>query len=60
MVSNARGGVQISRKSVTMVYGSTLLALRGGWVDVKCPGKQRYITLEWPLNQVHVNLSIII
>ena len=33
-------------KSVTMIYGSVLLALRGG---VNFPGKQRDITIEWPL-----------
>ena len=37
-------------KTVTKVYGSTLLALReGGSVGVKFPGKKRYVTLEWPL-----------
>ena len=34
-------------KSVTMMYGSTLLALRG-WVCVKYPGKNHYLTLERP------------
>ena len=32
-------------KSVTEVYDSTLLALRGG--GVKFPGKESYVTLEW-------------
>ena len=52
MLRNAVGGRWGSaflEKSVTEVYGSTLLALRGGWVGVKFPGKKRYVTLEWPL-----------
>ena len=40
-----------SRKSVTKVYDSMLLALGGGgWVTgVKFPGKKCDVTLEWPL-----------
>ena len=40
------GGVSFPGKSVTEVYGSTLLALRGG-AGVKFRGKKRYVTLEW-------------
>ena len=44
------GGSAFTEKSVTKMYGSTLLALRGGtWVEVKFPVKKRNITLEWPL-----------
>ena len=45
------GGCQISlKKSVTKMYGSTLLALRGsGWVS-NFQKKKRYVTLEWHLN----------
>ena len=37
-------------KSVTKVYDSTLLALRGGGWGVTFPGKKAlgYVTLEWP------------
>ena len=47
------GGCQISlKKSVTKMYDSTLLALRGGvGGGVKFPEKKRYITLEWPLRK---------
>ena len=51
VLRNAVGGGWMSaflKKSVTEVYGSMLLALRGGWVGVKFPGKKRYVTLEWP------------
>ena len=39
-------GCQISKKSVTNVYSSTLLALRGG---CQISRKKCYITLEWRL-----------
>ena len=35
-------------KSVTMVYGSVLLALRGGGLVSIFQTKKRYVTLEWP------------
>ena len=49
------GAIQVLRnafpeKSVTKVYGSTLLALRGGgWGQIS--RKNSYVTLEWPLFQ---------
>ena len=45
------GGVSFPEKWVTKMYGSTLLALRGGGVTF--PGKKRYLTLEWPLIYTH-------
>ena len=42
MLRNAVGVSAFPEKSVTNVSGSTLLALRGGWVGVKFPGKKRY------------------
>ena len=43
------GGCQVSlKRPVTKMYGSTLLALRGG-VGVEFPEKKHYVTLEWPL-----------
>ena len=41
MLRNAMGvgGVSFPRKKVMKVYGSMLLALRGGGVGVKFPGK---------------------
>ena len=39
-------------KSVTKMYGSPLLALRGGaWVGVEFPEKKHYVLLEWPLGE---------
>ena len=36
-------------KSVTNMYGSTILAVRGGHrVGVKLQRKKCYVTLEWP------------
>ena len=53
-VRNAMGGgVSFPRKKHYDSVGSTLLALRGGWVGVKFPGKKHYVTLEWPLNRGH-------
>ena len=42
-----RGGSTFPERSVTKVYGSMLLALRGGGclVGVQIPGKKRYVTL---------------
>ena len=40
----------VPKKSVTKVYGSTLLALRGGGLGVKFPEQKRYITLELPIS----------
>ena len=43
MLHNAVGGGRVSdfpKKSVTKMYGSTLLALRGGWVRVEFPEKK--------------------
>ena len=53
MLCNAVGGGWVStflQQSVTEVYGSTLLALRGGGWGVKIPEKKHYVTLEWPLS----------
>ena len=36
------GGVSFPGKRVTKVYGSTLLALQGGWVGVKYLGMAPY------------------
>ena len=36
-------------KSVTRMYGSTLLALRGGRC-VEFPENKHHVTLEWPLS----------
>ena len=47
MLRNAAGGVRgvsnVSGKKALRrcTYGSTLLALRGGWVGVQIPGKKR-------------------
>ena len=35
-------------KSVTMMYGSMLCSVARGWVGVKYPGKNHYLTLERP------------
>ena len=47
MLCNAvsSGGVRFPRKSITKVYGSTLLGLLpgGGWVYVKFPGSFSYM-----------------
>ena len=43
------GGVSFPGKSVIKVYGSTLLALRGGGWGSNFQEKKRYVTLEWPL-----------
>ena len=52
MLRNAVGGGEVSafpEKSVTNVYSSTLLALRGGeWGGGQISRKKRYVTLEWP------------
>ena len=50
MLRNAGGGrvSDFPEKSVTKMYGSTLLPLRKGWVGDKFPEKKRYVTLEWP------------
>ena len=43
VLRNAVGGGRVSNfteKSVTKMYSSTLLALRGGWVCVKFPEKK--------------------
>ena len=34
-------------------YGSTLLALRGGWAGVEFPEKKHYVTLEWRCRKQH-------
>ena len=48
VLRNAVGGGAISRKTVTKVYGSILLALReGGWVSI-FQGKGVTCSLEWP------------
>ena len=44
------GRVSFFEKCVTKMYGSTLLALRGGWWGSNFP-ERRYVTLEWPLMQ---------
>ena len=50
MLRNTVEGANFPGKSVTKIYGSVLLALRGGvWVGVNFPGKRRDITIEWPL-----------
>ena len=55
MLRNAVGGGSVSdfaEKSVTKIYGSTLLALRGWWVGVEFPEKNGYVTLEWLLTDL--------
>ena len=44
-------GCQIFRKiTIQKVYGSTLLALRGGWVGGdRLQEKKHYVTIDWPL-----------
>ena len=50
VLRNAVGvGVSFPGKSVTKVYSSTLLALRGGGWGSNSLEKTRYVTLEWPL-----------
>ena len=46
-----RSGGGCKGKRVTKVYGSTLLGITMGWMDVKYPGKQCYVTPEWPQKQ---------
>ena len=51
VLRNAVGGGRLSdfpEKSVTKMYGSTLLALRGGGWRSNVQ-KKSYVTLEWPL-----------
>ena len=59
MLRNTVGDKRVSdfpEKSVTKMYGSTLLALQGGgWVS-NFWGKKRYVTLEWPLTLLHLFL----
>ena len=53
MLRNAVGSGRVSHfpeKSVTKMYGSTLLAFREGWVGIKFPEKMCYVTLDWPQN----------
>ncbi len=47
-------------KSFTKMYGSTLLALKGGgWVGVKFLGKNCYVTLEWSQYSTDLGLSLV-
>ena len=51
MLSKAVGGGRVSdfpEKSITEMYGSTLLTLRGGGSMSNFQKKKRYATLEWP------------
>ena len=41
-------GVSFPGKSVSKVYGSTLLPLRGGGWGYHFQEKKHYVTLEWP------------
>ena len=71
MLFNAIGGGWVSaflEKSVTEVYGSTLLALRGGgWGSNSQPGKKRYDTfshlstvesLLYDHHQIHIGVFV--
>ena len=58
MLRNTVGGRRVSdlpEQSVTKMYGSMLLALRGGGC-VSNFQKNRYVTLEWPPTNVKVIL----
>ena len=56
VLRNTVGGGRVSaflKKSITKMYGSSLLALRltREWVGVDFPEKKRYVTFEWPLSE---------
>ena len=42
------GGCQLSRKKRYEGVWFNVIRVMRGWVGVKFPGKQRYVTLEWP------------
>ena len=41
------GGVKCSRKKRYEGARSNVISVTRGWVEVKFPGKKRYVTLEW-------------
>ena len=43
------GGVSFSGKKCYDCVMFNVISVTRGWVGVQFPGKQRYITLEWPL-----------
>ena len=50
-INSQWGVLNFQKKSVTKVYGSSLLALRGGGECVTFPNKKCYVILfEWPPN----------
>ena len=52
-VASGRGS-DFPAKSVTKMYGSTLLALRRGWVGgcrISSKKNVSYVTFEWPLTR---------
>ena len=52
------GGVcQLSRKKRYEGVWFNVIRVTRGWVGVKFPGKQRYVTLEWPIHSLHLDLA---
>ena len=56
MLRDATGGWGSAQICITKVYGSTLLALRGGDV-VSNFQKKPYLTPEWPLIYRNMRIS---
>ena len=44
------GGVRFPVKEHYEGVRFNVISVTRGWVGVKLPGKKRYITLEWPLD----------
>ena len=43
------GGCLVSRKKRYEGVQHNVISVTRWWVEVKCPGEKRYVTLEWPL-----------
>ena len=56
MLRNAMGGgggVQLSRKKKRYEgVRFNVISVTRGWVGVKFTGKERYVTLEWPIKEI--------
>ena len=53
------GGGNIFRKKRYECVRFNVISVTRGWVGVQFPEKKRYVTLEWPLGQIHESLSLL-
>ena len=56
MLHNEMGGGGVSGFPEKNLYDGVrfvVISVMRGWVGVKFLGKQRYVILEWPLNEIY-------